>query len=157
MVLAPKNVRTLKVGLDIHLRLTIKSIVVTLSVLLCAVALNVFWSRMLYAFAAVFFLAGISRIVGKIAILSQIEFAHVMLKPQCGFRNYEVWTGGRQSRGIPSLCRYHDGLSARYDTESCRIIGACLLSCRRGPYRPSGRPCRPSSGSGWSGLPGRSR
>ena len=48
-------------------RLTIKSIVVTLSVLLCAVTLNVFWSRMLYAFAAVFFLAGISRIVGKIA------------------------------------------------------------------------------------------
>ncbi len=48
-------------------RLTIKSIVVTLSVLTCVVVLNVFWNRMLYAFSAVFFLAGISRIAGKIA------------------------------------------------------------------------------------------
>ena len=48
-------------------RLTIKSIAVTLSVLVCAVVLNSFWSRMLYAFATVFLLAGISRIAGKIA------------------------------------------------------------------------------------------
>ena len=48
-------------------RLTIKSIMVTLSVLACVVVLNVFWDRMLYAFSAVFFLAGISRIAGKIA------------------------------------------------------------------------------------------
>ena len=48
-------------------RLTIKSIAVTLSVLVSVVVLNVFWSRMLHAFTAVFFLAGISRIAGKIA------------------------------------------------------------------------------------------
>ena len=48
-------------------RLTIKSIAVTLSVLVCAIVLNIFWSRMLHAFAAVFLLAGISRIAGKIA------------------------------------------------------------------------------------------
>ena len=48
-------------------RLTMKSIAVTLSVLICVVVLNVFWNRMLHAFAAVFLLAGISRIAGKIA------------------------------------------------------------------------------------------
>ena len=47
-------------------RLTIKSIIVTLSLLVSVVALNIFWSRMLYAFAAVFLLAGVSRITGKI-------------------------------------------------------------------------------------------
>ena len=46
-------------------RLTIKSIAVTLSVLVSVVVLNVFWNRMLYAFAAVFLLSGTSRIVGK--------------------------------------------------------------------------------------------
>ena len=46
-------------------RLTIKSIAVTLSVLVCVVILNIFWNRMLYAFAMVFLLAGISRIAGK--------------------------------------------------------------------------------------------
>ena len=48
-------------------RLTIKSIVVTLSLLVSVVVLNIFWNSMLYAFSAVFFLAGISRIAGKIA------------------------------------------------------------------------------------------
>ena len=47
-------------------RLTIKSIAVTLSLLVSVVVLNIFWSRMLYAFAAVFLLAGVSRITGKI-------------------------------------------------------------------------------------------
>ena len=47
-------------------RLTIKSIIVTLSLLVSVVVLNIFWSRMLYAFAAVFLLAGVSRITGKI-------------------------------------------------------------------------------------------
>ncbi len=47
-------------------RLTIKSIAVTLSLLVSVVVLNIFWSRMLYAFAAVFLLAGVSRIIGKI-------------------------------------------------------------------------------------------
>ena len=54
-------------------RLTIKSIVVTFSVLTCVVVLNVFWGRMLYAFSAVFFLAGISRLAGKIAYSSNIK------------------------------------------------------------------------------------
>ena len=47
-------------------RLTIKSIVMTLSLLVSVVVLNIFWNRMLYAFAAVFLLAGVSRITGKI-------------------------------------------------------------------------------------------
>ena len=47
-------------------RLTIRSIVVTLTILACVVVLNVFWDRMLYAFAAVFLLSGASRIAGKI-------------------------------------------------------------------------------------------
>ena len=48
-------------------RLTVKSIVVTLSVLAGVVVLNVFWNWMLYAFSSVFFLAGISRFAGKLA------------------------------------------------------------------------------------------
>lgn len=48
-------------------RLTIRSIVVTLSLLVSVVVLNTYWNRMLYAFSAVFLLAGISRIAGKIA------------------------------------------------------------------------------------------
>lgn len=48
-------------------RLTVKSIVVTLSLLVSVIVLNIFWNSMLYAFSAVFFLAGISRIAGKIA------------------------------------------------------------------------------------------
>lgn len=47
-------------------RLIMKSIVVTLSFLLFTVILNIFWNRMLHAFAAVFLLAGISRISGKV-------------------------------------------------------------------------------------------
>ena len=47
-------------------RLTIKSIAVTLSLLVSVVVLNVFWDSMLYALAAVFLLAGVSRITGKI-------------------------------------------------------------------------------------------
>ena len=48
-------------------RLTIRSIVVTLSLLVSVIVLNIFWNRFLYAFSAVFLLAGISRIAGKIA------------------------------------------------------------------------------------------
>lgn len=47
-------------------RLTIRSIVVTLSILICTLIINVFWNKMLYAFAALFLLAGISRIAGRI-------------------------------------------------------------------------------------------
>lgn len=48
-------------------RLTIRSIVVTLSLLISVVVLNIFWNKLLYAFSAVFLLAGDSRIAGKIA------------------------------------------------------------------------------------------
>ncbi len=47
-------------------RLTIKSIMVTLSALMSVFILNVFWNRLLYAFSSVFLLSGISRITGKI-------------------------------------------------------------------------------------------
>ena len=47
-------------------RLAIRSIVVTLSLLISVVVLNLFWCRMLYAFSAMFLASGISRITGKI-------------------------------------------------------------------------------------------
>ena len=47
-------------------RLTIRSIIITLSVLISVIILNIFWGNMLYAFSAVFLLSGISRICGKI-------------------------------------------------------------------------------------------
>ena len=48
-------------------RLTVRSVVVTLSLLVSVIVLNIFWNKLLYAFSAVFLLAGISRIAGKIA------------------------------------------------------------------------------------------
>ena len=48
-------------------RLTIRSVVLTLSVLVSVIVLNIFWNSFLYAFSAMFLLAGISRIAGKIA------------------------------------------------------------------------------------------
>ena len=47
-------------------RLTSRSIAVTLAAMIWVITLNVFWNRLLYAFSAVFFLSGISRIFGKI-------------------------------------------------------------------------------------------
>ena len=47
-------------------RLTIRSITITLSVLIAVIVLNIFWNKMLYAFSAVLLLSGISRICGKI-------------------------------------------------------------------------------------------
>ena len=46
--------------------LTIRSVVVTLSLLVSVIALNIFCNRMLYAFSAMFLASGISRIMGKI-------------------------------------------------------------------------------------------
>ncbi|MBR6323070.1 MAG: accessory gene regulator B family protein [Lachnospiraceae bacterium] len=60
-------------------RLTIRSIVVTLSLLVSVVVLNIFWDRLLYAFSAVFLLAGVSRIAGKLAYLS---LSHLVPVPE---------------------------------------------------------------------------
>ena len=48
-------------------RLTIRSVIVTLSIGTLVVIINAIWNEFLYAFSAVFLLAGISRIAGKIA------------------------------------------------------------------------------------------
>ena len=48
-------------------RLTIRSVVLTLSLLVSVIVLNIFWNSFLYAFSVMFLLAGISRIAGKIA------------------------------------------------------------------------------------------
>ena len=48
-------------------RLTIRSVIVTLSVIMPVIFINVFWDRFLYAFSAVCLLAGVSRIAGKLA------------------------------------------------------------------------------------------
>ena len=52
-------------------RLTIRSVMITLSVLISVIVLNIFWDRMLCAFSAMFLLAGISRLTGKIHINSE--------------------------------------------------------------------------------------
>ena len=46
--------------------LSIRSVIVTLSIGALAIIINVFWNEFLYAFSAAFLLAGISRIAGKI-------------------------------------------------------------------------------------------
>ena len=51
-------------------RLTIRSVIVTLSVIMPVIFINVFWDRFLYAFSAVCILAGVSRIAGKLAYRS---------------------------------------------------------------------------------------
>ena len=48
-------------------RLTMHSMIVTISVGVIVTFINVFWNGFLYAFSAVFLLSGISRIAGKIA------------------------------------------------------------------------------------------
>ena len=45
--------------------LTIRSIVVTLSILVCVIVINITLESMMYSFAAVFLLSGISRVTGK--------------------------------------------------------------------------------------------
>ena len=54
-------------------RLAIRSDVVTLSLLVSVIVLNIFWNKMLYTFSAAFLLAGVSRLSGEIAYVRRKE------------------------------------------------------------------------------------